>query len=384
MRFSRIRLENWRNFATVDVPLENRAFIVGANASGKSNLLDVFKFLHDLVVPGGGFQAAVTRRGGVSSIRNIAARNQPGITIDIELVNDDTTWRYRIAFDRKNRNNNTPILVEEKIWKNDRVIVNRPNEDDKTDEARLAQTLLEQTFANKEFRDISDFFQTITYTHLVPQLVREPERYIQDRQIDDPYGGDFLEQIATKNTRSQNAYLNRIENALKIAVPQLSELQFERDKKTGTPHLKARYNHWRPKGQWQNETDFSDGTLRLIGLLWTVQDSNGPLLLEEPELSLHPGIVRHIPQMLLRIQRDRGRTYRQIFMSTHSEVLLSDEGIGADELLLLRADPTGTRVEVGSQRMEIVQALQAELSPADIVIPFTQPANLSLLGRNGN
>jgi len=67
LRFSHINLENWRNFAQVDVELQRRGFLIGPNASGKSNLLDVFRFLRELVSVGGGFQEAVRKRGGVSS-----------------------------------------------------------------------------------------------------------------------------------------------------------------------------------------------------------------------------------------------------------------------------------------------------------------------------
>jgi predicted ATPase len=49
MRFAKIHLENWRNFTRVDVPLLQRMFLIGPNASGKSNLLDAFHFLRDLV-----------------------------------------------------------------------------------------------------------------------------------------------------------------------------------------------------------------------------------------------------------------------------------------------------------------------------------------------
>ncbi len=53
MRFARLRLQNWKNFRSVDVPLEPRMFLVGPNASGKSNLLDVFRFLRDIAKPKG-------------------------------------------------------------------------------------------------------------------------------------------------------------------------------------------------------------------------------------------------------------------------------------------------------------------------------------------
>ena len=70
MYISRVELKNWRNFVDVDVPLRQRQFLVGPNASGKSNFLDVFRFLRDIAKPnGGGLQSAVDKRGGLSKIR---------------------------------------------------------------------------------------------------------------------------------------------------------------------------------------------------------------------------------------------------------------------------------------------------------------------------
>ena len=67
MIINRLIVKNWRNFQQIDVGLSPRQFIVGANASGKSNLLDIFRFLRDIVkAEGGGFQKAVKDRGGVS------------------------------------------------------------------------------------------------------------------------------------------------------------------------------------------------------------------------------------------------------------------------------------------------------------------------------
>jgi predicted ATPase len=47
MKVSRIILKNWFNFQLVDVQLVKRVFCIGANASGKSNFLDAFRFLHN-------------------------------------------------------------------------------------------------------------------------------------------------------------------------------------------------------------------------------------------------------------------------------------------------------------------------------------------------
>jgi len=117
-----------------------------------------------------------------------------------------------------------------------------------------------------------------------------------------------------------------------------------------------------------------------MGLLWAIMEGSGPLLFEEPELSLHPEIVRYLPQMFARVQRRSGR---QILISTHSADLLRDEGIGLDETLLLRPAREGTVVVPAGYFDEIKDLLQGGLALADAVIPKTRPAmadQLTLFG----
>ena len=208
--------------------------------------------------------------------------------------------------------------------------------------------------------------------------MREPDRSVG--RTNDPYGGDFLEQVARTNENTQRARLRRISEALRFAVPQLKELELWRDGR-GTPHLRGKYEHWRPQGAWQTEDRFSDGTLRLMGLLWAVLDGSGPLLLEEPELSLHPEVVRFIPQILARVQR---RTGRQIALSTHSSDLLHDRGIGLDEVLLLLPKGEGTSVEPATNFQDVRALLEGGLSLADVIMPRTRPESADQLALFGS
>ena len=367
LRFRGLRLQNWKNFLRVEVAVRDRIFLVGPNASGKSNLLDVFRFLRDVASPGGGLQEAVRRRGGVSDIRCLAARRYPDVEVAVELQEKDGhRWGYELSLRQDNQRR--PRVGRERVLQNDNVLVCRPDRDDDADPARLAQTYLEQVNVNKKFRDLAVLFESIRYLHLVPQLVREPDR--SAGRTNDPFGGDFLEQVANTQERTRAARLRRIQKALRVAVPQLEEIELWRDAR-GTPHLRGRYQHWRPQGAWQSEEQFSDGTLRLMGLLWAMMERGGPLLLEEPELSLHPEIVRVLPQMLARLQR---RTGRQIFVSTHSSDLLRDEGIGLDEAMLLVPGAEGTEVVPAGSNLEVCNLLEGGLTLADIVIPKTRPA----------
>lgn len=378
LRFTHLEVRNWRNFSHIDTDLAMRVLLVGPNASGKSNLLDTFRFLKDLVAVGGGFREAVRRRGGVSSLRCLSARRYSDITLRVVIGNDDSPaeWEYELTFRQDNLRR--PIVVKERVLHKGQTVTERPDEQDTQDQERMTQTHLEQVLANQEFREVAEFLSTVRYLHIVPQLVREPDR--STGRSNDPFGGDFLEGMARINTNTRVAWLARIKQALALAVPQLKELELTRDDR-GTPHLRGKYEHWRPQGAWQTEERFSDGTLRLLGLLWATLEGGGPLLLEEPELSLHPAVVRYIPQMFARMQRRSGR---QILLSTHSADMLQDEGIGLDEVLLLTPDPEGTKVAPASSLIEAVDLLQHGSTLADVVLPHTRPESVAQLALFGD
>ncbi len=380
MHFTRLKLKNWRNFTSVNVELRDRLFITGPNASGKSNLLDAFRFLRDIARSGGGLQQAVAERGGLSKLRCLAARKDPGVEIDVELKEGQgdgaTTWRYSIGMRQQTSGMRQVVLTHEKVWKDGTLILNRPDREDKKDELRLTETHLEQISANRDFRAISGVFQKVLYLHLVPQLLKFPHLANRDAAGEDPFGLKFLERMMETPEKTRRARLKKIEKALQLAVPELKELRDVRDEK-GIPHLEAVYQHWRPNAGRQREDQFSDGTLRLIGLLWTLLDGDSLLLLEEPELSLHSSIVAKLPALIWKLQRARKR---QVITSSHSTDLFGDRGIAPEEVALLKPHGSeGTEVSLASSKKEITLLLEGGMSLAEAMIPMTAPASVSQL-----
>ena len=103
MLITRLKLKNWRNFRDVDIGLSPRSYLIGANAAGKSNFLDVFRFLRTVAqVDGGGLQKALKDRSGLSKLRSLHARTDPEVSIEVELSDspEDPTprWSYTLAF----------------------------------------------------------------------------------------------------------------------------------------------------------------------------------------------------------------------------------------------------------------------------------------------
>ncbi len=372
MLIKHVKLQNWRNFHKVDVDLGTRTFLIGPNASGKSNFLDVFRFLRD--VAGEGLQKAVqVHRGGIGVLRCLSARQYSSIDIEIEMEDEHDIWTYRLVINQDN--NSRPLVKEEIVSKNGSIVENRPKKEDRVDPERLFYTSLEQVVANHQFRRLSEFFRSVSYQNLLPQVVRDPKGFTSNPVVDDPFGRDFLLRLWRTPERTRDTRLKKICQALKVAVPQLTKMEVAMDE-VGSPHLVVGYEHWRRIDAHQYERDLSDGTLRLLGLLWSLFEGEGPLLLEEPEISLHSEVVARLPQIIERINRLR-RVKRQVLISTHSDDLLSDKGIAAEEVLRLEPSKDGTKVlQSDASERELVRH---GLSVAEVILPKSAPTNISQL-----
>lgn len=383
MYISRIKLYNWKNFHDCEVVLSERCFIVGANATGKSNFLDVIRFMRDIVKQGGGLQAAVALRGGLKKIRCLAARQRTEVCIDLDICENGQSspkWRYSLELSNKGGGIQKPYpLVNREIAYNyytNKTVLDRKYSSQEEDSETLKFTHLEQPTANAEFREIKDVFQTTEYLNVIPQFVRDADSVMLPSGMEDYFGRNFMERLSLLNTATRNKYLKIINEVLLIAVPQLENLSFVKDEK-GVPHIEAKYNHWRAKGSKQNEKMFSDGTIRLIGFLFAMLDGSGIILLEEPETNLHTAIIEAIPEFVAKVQRNKKR---QVIITTHSYEILSNPGIRADELVILRPTSEGTVAKNAKTDDTVSAMLDSGLTAADAAMSETKAQNVNDIG----
>jgi predicted ATPase len=81
MGLSRLVLSNFRSFNKVDIDLSDLNIIIGANASGKSNFIQVFKFLRDLSEFG--LDNAISMQGGSEYLLNSQLGSSQEFSMDI-------------------------------------------------------------------------------------------------------------------------------------------------------------------------------------------------------------------------------------------------------------------------------------------------------------
>jgi predicted ATPase len=321
----------------------------------------------------------------MGKVRSLFARgHRTEVMIRVAVADDaGRGWRYELAFTHEPTRTQRPVVVRELADElvsdgTERRVLSRPDTKDEADPEQLTQTALQQVTANQAFRGLADFLKSVFYLHLVPQLLREEQPAKGDDIGPDPYGRGMLDQIRNTPMRTQNARLRRIQKVMQAVVPQLEDLKLAVDDR-GRPHLQGKFQHWRPQAAYQDERQLSDGTLRLIGLLWSLQESGGPLLLEEPELSLHTAIVKRLAPFIHRVQAvGHGR---QVIITTHSEHLLMDAGIAPEEVLLVQPASEGSKVTGGAAHSDIVRLMQAGIPASEAILPRTETEQMAFLDR---
>lgn len=382
MFITRLKLHNWRNFRDIDIELQRRVFIVGANATGKSNLLGALLFLRNIASSDDSRRAGRDHRSSLSgvSLPRIRSLTAPAgdehVSIRVDIADEPgapPTWSYDLALREGDqeldprRPQGTTVVERERVTSTGRVVLDRPDRDDHRDPQRLAQTAIEQVHSDSEFRPLVDFLASISYCNPSPHLFRMTSG-VWPGEI--PVHG-FFDLVMTTPRDIRDQRLRRITKALRTIVPHFADLQIGFEDPLGTPYLKARFDHWRDPNTWQSGETLSDGTLRLIELLWAAQeDQKGPLLIEEPEISLHDGAVRALAGAFAEVAVYRRR---QVFVTTQAPTLLSDDSISLEEIALLQYTNDGTSVSFASEDKQLCALIGAGHPRGEAVIPWVGP-----------
>jgi predicted ATPase len=93
-----LRLRNFRSFKDATIELRPLNILVGANASGKTNLVHAFRFLRDLARSG--LENAVALQGGAEYLTNLQSRERE-LTIELAMAPRITLVRSSKGRDRE-------------------------------------------------------------------------------------------------------------------------------------------------------------------------------------------------------------------------------------------------------------------------------------------
>lgn len=336
----KIKLRNILSFGDLgeEIELQPLNVIIGQNASGKSNLVDVIKLLHSLPQDKGLINF-ISKSGGISEWIWKGTK-ESFIPVEIEVV---LSWfvnggfgervKYKISF--RDIIQRLGIITETLENLQEKELLKR-NKDIHNEESIVSRSVFIQgeSTLGRAFLQ-AQLSKLITYTDL--QTNRSSE--IRKPQIPDA-PNNFLEEDASNLALVLNDLEHRgnikdkiVEN-LKKFNPRIKDYSirilggtvqlFIREKSLEKPISAMR---------------LSDGTLRYLCLLAILCHPEPPPLIciEEPETGLHPDVLPTIAELMIEASQ---RT--QLIVTTHSDILVSAFSEIPEAVLVCEKDEDGT------------------------------------------
>ena len=347
-----LRLKDFKNFADETLRVGPFTVIVGANASGKSNIRDAFRFLHGIsrgyslaeIIGGknwaGGQPEWEPIRGAANEIirinkstRNLPSLPNPGFDLAIELTVDGQTFFYAIEVSSELGKSGFRITYErlqvagETVYEKPRtkygvrqIVVGKDHTVDiNLDRPSLVQILEMRRPLHGEKERIQlvlDFFSSMRFIELSPDLMRRP----------------VFPNQTTLGDQGQNlpAVLNEIwadPKRRRILTDWIGELTpmdvrsfaFPSDP-SGRIHLKIQES-----GRDISASSVSDGTLRFLALLAALLGKNRARLhfIEEIDTGIHPARLWLLLEL---IEKQTAKGDTQVIATSHSPDMLSFAG----------------------------------------------------------
>ena len=342
-----LRLVNFKNFADETLRVGPFTLLVGANASGKSNIRDAFRFLHGIgrgytlaEIMGGKYGPGGPEWAGIRGAPNEVARHEglypyvrSAIALQIELDVEGRRLSYliKVGFDPTNP---FGFFLQEEELRTESAIVYTTIE---TNEPELwlrvgkngerqvsvsrSQPALTQFLQNQKdvwYQHITEFgvypvLENIRFFELSPERMREPSIPGVTTLGDfGQYLPTVLEGICVDRERK-----NVLTGWLRELTPMdVSDFEFPRDA-IGRVYLRF----VEANGRRISADSASDGTLRFLSMLAALLGPNtgGLLFLEEIDNGIHPARLSLLIELLER-QTSMGKV--QVVSTTHSPGLL--------------------------------------------------------------
>lgn len=398
MAIRRLKVSNFRSFNELDVELGDFNVLIGANASGKSNFVEVFRFLRDIRKEG--LRNAVALQGGSRYVQNLRIGTTEPLSMDITDVQDiayevmstheeetrhfvrvnEMSYDFSLDFSAKNRGSHADnwSIQRDSIARDFSVFRNRASEDNDTNAEILIGTLefsawweegiLRWAYRGDPFliellnqkEDVghfgSDLFpkdslllESRLFTYLLTGKLAPPFSTLRDPGI---FRTDARVSQQTQTVRASAALTESASNLAPVLDRILSDgnsrktflnlvrylLPFIND--IGVQNLTDESSSLYVKEAFTDETQLyagmmSEGTIAAIALVVALYfEENLLLIFEDPDRGMHPKLMSRMVEMMKEVSKDK-----QIIVTTHHPEMVRYAGV--ENLLLVSRDEDG-------------------------------------------
>ena len=356
LSITRVWARNFKSIRELDLELGPLTVLVGPNASGKSNVLDVLRFISHALRRS--LDAAVASRGGIGAIRRATpTRGVRDVEVGISVEKGRFKMDYGFVLGSRaggfyHVKREYGVVASEDLEEKREFEVRdgslvEPDganvEQFETSELALPslrrilfpsgtsttvrrsrnfktrRKVIRTDRVNPVYRAVLDVERSISEIklyHPLPDVMQKPRPPRDTRLLNE--SGSNLASILREMIRRKSPYLGEIKGALGHVVPGLDDFQVQQPGGFLIVKLVHRTESG-GRGALFDLSQESDGTVRLLGLLTALYQESPPLMIgiEEPELTLHPGALAVLAEVIV-----EAGLRTQVIVTTHSPDLI--------------------------------------------------------------
>ncbi len=321
--------------------LGNLTILVGKNGAGKSNIIDLFRFLSDIMKIG--LEGAIGNRNGIKNLRRWSNGKPFNISINVAIAEENgfsATYGFKIGGHKKYEFvvlEESAHIIDPEKGDVDYLIIDQKwiLAPERINPAITPITLaLPLISGDERFGKLELALRNSSIYNIFPDTLKVPQSYDAQKPMDG-HGRNWLSIL-----KDQDSKVGR--DDLVIALKKLTGDIDDVDIVQLSSFLLGRFRHGNggtsQKAKWFDASQESDGTLRMAGMITALLQSPAlPLIgIEEPELTIHPGAIPIIYEYLLQAARQS-----QVIVTTHSPELLDEiEDIEQIRLITKRGEFT--------------------------------------------
>lgn len=410
MPIREISVSNFRSFRELRIEPDNFNIIIGSNASGKSNLIQIFKFLRDIAKYG--LNNAISLQGGVEYLRNtnIGAK-QPfsfrilyvleekredviGLkeTLPVTFEPYEVLYEFALTFAEQGEGfeitrdllvitgtfalpgasgENTRGMGSLSLSRSDDSIsyqVTPPDEMNLRDEEIFphyfqrhklppAWLIMNLTLPVPGIPPLERIFRGMKVFDFDPWLLKRAVPIMGKTELEKD-GSNLA--IVIKNILEDPAKKAEFLTLIHDTLPFVEEVEVE---KFMDMSLFLKLKEVYSRNKYLPASVVSDGTINIMALIIALYFEKRPVtVIEEPERNIHPYLISRLVEML----KDASRT-KQVIVTTHNPEMVKHVDLG--DLLLISRDKEGfSRVVRPGTKKEIRAFLEHDIGIEELFI----------------
>lgn len=312
-RLERLKIERFKSIRDQTLELGALNVFIGGNGSGKSNLIGVFRFLREIVNQN--LAGYVAMKGSADSLLYFGRKTSPEMGFFLEFSEGKTANAYRIAL--AGTDEGMTIRSEIAYYQDRDRYPNKPY--DRGISSYSAESKLRNTnhICATQVRADLESYRVYHFHDTSDTAAAKGLSEVEDNRALRPQADNLAAFLYWLQQRKPDHFAN-IEDAIRQIAPFFERFQLQPRQLDPT---KIRLE-WKEKGSdaYFNASSLSDGTLRFICLATLLLQPDLPavVLLDEPELGLHPAAVTLLANLLA-----SAATRTQVIVATQSVTLVN-------------------------------------------------------------